>query len=297
MLVLRHEDVMTASKWIADKCNRYKLHRIFPVPRGGIPVAYAVSCMVPGSIIVNTPHMADVIVDDIIDSGATREKFPSHVHFYAIANKCEKYTELASMQSNDWVVFPWEKKGDGEIEDNVTRILQYIGEDAARQGLHDTPKRYLKAWKEWTSGYKQDPLKVLGTQFDDGAEGYDELVMIDPIQFFSMCEHHMAPFLGSVHIAYIPSKRIVGLSKLCRLVEVFARRLQVQERMTVQITDTINEALAPVGVAVMIRAQHLCMASRGVRAIGADTTTVALRGVFKESPAARAEFMSLVKGR
>lgn len=170
-------------------------------------------------------------------------------------------------------------------------LLQLIGEDPRRGGLADTPERLRKAWSDWTAGYGADPAKVL-TTFEDGANGYDNMVAVRGIPFYSHCEHHLAPFFGTATIAYIPNGRIVGLSKLSRLLDVFARRLQVQERLTCQIADAITEHLKPLGCGVRISARHLCMESRGICKQGHETVTCALRGVFMEG-AVRAEFLSL----
>lgn len=185
---------------------------------------------------------------------------------------------------------------DADFEAAIRLMLQYLGEDPQRQGLVETPSRVRKAWQFWCSGYREDPGAVLKT-FEDGAELCgDELVIVRNVELHSVCEHHMAPFFGIAHVAYIPDKRIVGLSKLARLVDVFARRLQVQERMTNQIANTLNEVLQPKGVGVMIKARHLCMCSRGVQKQHSDTVTTALRGALMDKPAARAEFMSLCGG-
>lgn len=184
-------------------------------------------------------------------------------------------------------------KVDG-LEQAAEWLLDTIGE-GSREGLHETPRRFRDAWYFFTSGYKTEPKSVLKS-FEDGAESYDEMVLVKEIPFFSQCEHHLVPFFGEAHVAYIPSKRIVGLSKIPRLVEIFARRLQVQERMTNQIADALNEHLEPLGVGVVLKARHLCMESRGIQKIGCYTTTSALRGCIKEEPDARAEFFSLIKG-
>lgn len=175
--------------------------------------------------------------------------------------------------------------------DLITKLLQYIGEDPTREGLSETPQRVLKAWAEWTRGYTEEPADILKT-FKDGAT--DEMVVERGIPFFSHCEHHMAPFFGTVDIAYIPQGKIVGLSKMNRLVECFARRLQVQERLTKQIADAMMDNLSPLGVGVVVKAQHMCVMSRGVKHAGCDTVTSAMRGVFMEGPV-RAEFMALTK--
>ncbi len=180
-------------------------------------------------------------------------------------------------------------------EDIIRHLLKTLGEDPDREGLRETPARVIKAWRHWCGGYDQDPAAVLKT-FTDGAEECgDEMVVVRDIQMFSVCEHHMAPFFGVAHIAYIPDKRIVGLSKFARLVEIFARRLQVQERLTNQIANAIEEVLQPIGVGVIIHAKHFCMCSRGVAQQMSTTTTSALRGAIKTKPEARAEFLALLK--
>jgi GTP cyclohydrolase IA len=172
-------------------------------------------------------------------------------------------------------------------------LLKLIDPDPGRPGLAETPRRYLAAMEEWTAGYAIDPKGLL-KEFSDGAERYDEMVFSGGIYIHSLCEHHLTPFFGVVHIGYIPNGKIVGLSKLGRLADCFARRLQVQERMTVQIADTLDEQLKPKGVGVVARCRHLCMESRGLRKPGILTYTSALRGVFKESDKARAEFLQFV---
>lgn len=166
-------------------------------------------------------------------------------------------------------------------------------EGGTRPGTLETPERFAKAWVHWASGYGIDPGVIL-KQFEDGARSYDEIVLQKSIPVYSHCEHHLAPFFGIAHVAYLPNERIVGLSKLSRLVDVFARRLQVQERLTCQIADALEAHLNPRGVAVMLRCRHLCMESRGVQRQGTETVTSALRGALKAGEA-RAEFLELVK--
>lgn len=177
-----------------------------------------------------------------------------------------------------------------EVVRNLIELV--IGENSARPGLHETPSRVAKAWRAWTSGYREDPATILKT-FEDGAKGYDEMVAVVDIPFYSHCEHHLAPFFGTATIAYVPNGRIVGLSKLSRLLDAFAHRLQVQERLTVQVVDALMECLQPLGAACKIKARHLCMESRGVHKQGHHTVTTCLRGAFKEQPETRAEFLSL----
>lgn len=174
----------------------------------------------------------------------------------------------------------------------VKGLLEFVGEDPDREGLKETPARVLKAWRFWTQGYALSPENVLKV-FEDGAEGCDEMVIVKDIELYSACEHHMAPFFGKAHIAYIPNGKVVGLSKLARVADIFARRLQVQERLTNQIADAIHEVLDPVGVGVIIEAKHFCMCSRGVNKQDSITITSALRGAIKEKPEARAEFLRL----
>lgn len=182
----------------------------------------------------------------------------------------------------------------GRREDIVVQMLDAVGEDSLREGLADTPARVVKAWDHWFSGYEQDPASVLKT-FEDGAEGVDEMVLETDIPVYSFCEHHIAPIFGVAHVAYIPDGRVVGLSKLVRLVDVFARRLQVQERLTIQVADALEEHLQCKGVGVILQCRHMCMESRGVSSRGVVTTTSALRGALKDEHDARAEFMSLVR--
>lgn len=176
------------------------------------------------------------------------------------------------------------------IQNIIKNLLQEIGEDPSREGLQETPSRVAKAWSEWASGYNKDPADILKT-FEDGAEGVGEMVIVKNIPFYSHCEHHMAPFFGVATVAYIPNGKIVGLSKLSRLVDMFARRLQVQERMTNQIADALQAHLKPVGVGVAVQARHMCMESRGVCQQGSSTKTFALRGDIKNDSQKRKEFM------
>jgi GTP cyclohydrolase I len=181
------------------------------------------------------------------------------------------------------------------MERLVRDLLKEIGEDPTREGLEKTPARVAKAWEYLTSGYGQDARDVLNEALF--TEEYDEMVVVKDIDIFSVCEHHLLPFVGKCHIAYMPSKKIVGLSKLPRLVEMFARRLQVQERLTTQIAQTLNDVLQPRGVAVVIEAVHLCMLMRGVEKQNSKAVTSAMLGSFRDRPETRAEFLELIKSR
>lgn len=181
-----------------------------------------------------------------------------------------------------------------KIMDAVADLLEAIEENPQREGLVETPARVAKAYDKFFGGYYMDPYTILGRVFED--DPHQEIVIVRNIQFYSHCEHHMVPFFGKAHVAYIPNGKIVGISKLARLVECFARRLQVQERLTSQIADTIADVLEPLGVMVVMEAEHMCMTSRGIEKPGTTTVTSAVRGVFKEKPEARAEALSLIKG-
>ena len=180
-----------------------------------------------------------------------------------------------------------------EAEEHVRGMLRYLGEDVDREGLLETPARVVRAWDEHFAGYKQDPAEYLAKTFEE-VDGYDELVLVSDIELFSHCEHHMVPFVGKAHVAYIPDGRVVGLSKVARVVDVFAKRLQVQEKLTKQISDAIQTHLRPQGVAVILQCQHFCMCYRGVKKPGSWTTTSNLHGIFLQDAASRMELFTLI---
>ena len=182
-----------------------------------------------------------------------------------------------------------------EAEEAVRTLIAWAGDDPAREGLLDTPRRVTKAYKEFFAGYEEDPKAILSKTFKE-VGGYDDIVMVKDIPFASHCEHHMVPFVGKAHIAYLPHDGVVGISKLARLVEVFSKRLQVQEVLTAQIIDAVNEHLNPRGAAVMLEAEHMCMSMRGVRAHGAMTVTQRFTGVFAEEKSEQDRFFQLVRG-
>ncbi len=267
-------------------------YRAFGIPRGGIFAGLALARHM-NLVLTDEPEEADFFIDDILDSGSTMRKWCDRypgIPFFVLVDKSKLEDK------NEWVVFPWEtaSQANETIEGNVQRILQFIGEDSERGGLLETPHRVAKAWKHWAAGYKVDVPKLLKC-FEDGAEHYDGMVVVKDIPFYSHCEHHMAPFFGTATIAYIPDKKIVGLSKLSRVLQAFAQRLQVQERLTSQVAEALMANLAPKGVGVVIRARHLCMESRGVCQQGHHTETTALRGVIYSEPAARDEFLQAAK--
>ena len=253
--------------------------KYYGVPRGGQIVAG-----MTGNAVDNVED-ADIIIDDLIDSGATEERYKKYNKPFL--SLIDKRREL----QGEWLVFPWEsKEGDTEetIEDNVTRLLQYFGEDTTREGLQETPKRFIKFFKEFLS-----PPDWNCTSFE--GEGYDEMIVQTNIPFHSLCEHHIAPFFGTGTIGYIPNKRIVGLSKLARTLETYARRLQNQERITTQVAEFLWKELEPKGVAVQITAKHMCMEMRGVKKHDTWTTTTKLLGVFKDDINTKTEFLNSIK--
>jgi len=294
--ILTHEECGNLCETVIESIEEhveqpYNELKIYAVPRGGVPVAYLLQQHFHKAVLVDLPEQADIIVDDLIDSGATMMRVTARapdVPFFALIDK-------RLNPDIGWVVFPWEQGDDDASADDIpVRLLQYIGEDSSRGGLLETPKRMLKAWDYWTSGYGKKPSDVLKV-FEDGAENCDEMVLVKNIPIYSHCEHHLAPFFGTAHIAYIPNGKIVGLSKLSRLADIFARRLQVQERLTNDIAHALEVGLKPLGVAVVIECRHMCMESRGVCQQGSTTITSAMRGVFREQPETRAEFMGLIK--
>jgi GTP cyclohydrolase I len=251
--------------------------KLYGIPRGGAIVAGLLHRAVPSA------DEADVIVDDIVDSGATRTR-------YATLGK--PFWALYEKQASDgWVVFPWEAPDPtADIATTVTRQLEFLGEDPTREGLRETPARVIHCLQELTRGYHEDPTRLLGTVF---TEACDQLIIIRDIPFFSLCEHHLLPFHGTVSVGYLPHQhRVVGLSKIPRVVQCFARRLQVQERLTQQIAQTLHDVLKPLGVGVLMRAEHLCMRMRGVESRGLLVTSCLL-GALRDH--ARAEFLALLQ--
>lgn len=267
--------------------------RAYGVPRGGVSAALAIQQHIPLRL-VDKPEDAHIFIDDLVDSGETRQqyavKFPGRPFFALI----DKKKNVGKYHFDRWIVFPWENNESESFENNITRLLQFVGEDPQRGGLLETPKRVTKAWREWTKGYGQDVANVLKV-FEDGGERYDQMVTVKDIPIYSHCEHHLAAIFGTATISYIPDGKIVGLSKLSRVADVFARRLQVQERLTDQIADALHEHLKPKGVGVLIRARHLCMESRGLCQQGHHTITTALRGVIKDDQGPREEFLRLAR--
>jgi GTP cyclohydrolase I len=206
----------------------------------------------------------------------------------AVVKKLTPVTDIAAASP------PQTRPSQHEVEAAVSTLLRWIGEDVTREGLIDTPSRVAKAYREMFSGYEKDPAEELGRVFEEVA-GYDDMVLVKDIQFHSHCEHHMVPIIGKAHVAYLPDRRVVGLSKIARVVDIFAQRLQTQEALTAQIAGCIQDALNPRGVAVMIEAEHMCMAMRGIRKQGSSTLTSTFTGAFRDHPEEQVRFMTMLR--
>lgn len=180
-----------------------------------------------------------------------------------------------------------------EAENAVRTLIRWAGDDPTREGLLDTPARVVRAYEEFFAGYREDPVQTLSRTFSE-VDGYDEMIVMTDIRFESHCEHHMVSIIGKAHVAYLPDRRVVGISKLARLVDIYAKRLQIQERMTVQIADALNDVLQPKGVAVVIEASHQCMSTRGVHKVGAAMVTSRMLGVFRSDSSTRREFLAMI---
>lgn len=273
---------------------------VFPVPRGGYYFGIAVAALL-GVPIVAEKEITEktLIVDDVIDSGKTRMQF-SENDFACIHVKEDSpcvYNDQCTFTvytTSEWIHYFWEGENSySSIDDAVIRQLQYIGEDIQREGLLETPKRVVKSWDFLFRGYKENPENLI-TVFD--AEGYDEIVLLKDIEMYSMCEHHLLPFIGKAHIAYIPNEKVIGVSKLARILDMYARRAQIQERIGNQVTEFLMENLQPKAAACIIEAQHLCMLMRGVQKQNSKMVTSSLKGAFYENIKAREELMSLLRG-
>lgn len=277
--------------------------RIYPVTPQTVPLIYLLSQRL-NVVVAAVSHSADLALDLVFETGRTckqwQETIGPEVPFYVLVDKSSHPCDFKGQH----IVFPWEPahiidnvKVVGEMktvfnESVIEQLLYDVISVDKREGLIETPARVVKAWKHWTSGYSIDIPSLLKV-FEDGADGYDQMVIVKDIPIYSKCEHHLADIFGTATIAYIPNGKIVGLSKLSRLADAFARRLQVQERLTCQIADALNDNLLPQGVGVIIKARHMCMESRGICQQGHHTITSALRGCIKDDPLARQEFMSL----
>ena len=281
---------------LADRLDGADHLRVYGIPRGGQIVAGLLQRY--GIVACDLLHEASALVDDVRDSGATAERWTDSTGL-SVYSLVEKPIDTPS----GWVRFPWEEESKAEAADHVTRLLETLGLDVTSGGLRDTPTRVVKLYEEMTAGRHQDIDDILSRTFETES---DEIVVVRDLPYFSMCEHHLMPFFGTVTVGYLPdraqrSKRggpyaVLGLSKIARLVEAFTRRLQLQERMTFQIAAALHESphLRPRGVGVVVRGEHLCMKMRGVRSDG-EMVTSALLGMFRDEPAVRAEWLSLTR--
>lgn len=295
------KDVRGAALALADRWAEVapQLKGVYGIPRGGlVPAALVAGAL--GLELVDEPGPHVLVVDDLVDSGTTLARYLSPhraVPVDALYRKPHAPAHLAPMavEAEGWLVFPWEQGDEsGGPTDAVVRLLNFVGEDPHREGLRGTPGRVTRALSEMTAGYQLDPADVLRTVF---TEAHDQMVVLEAIDFTSLCEHHLLPFTGTATVGYVPRQRVVGLSKLARLVECFAARLQLQERLTDQIAGALMEHLAPAGAGAVVRARHSCMGCRGVRKPGAVMTTQSLRGSLLEDAATRAEFLGIAHYR
>jgi len=271
MLHIKWPDIIKAiSYW--DRSKKY-----YGIPRGG---QYISAILNP----VDTPEEADVIVDDLYDSGRTQKKYKE---LYPDKEFRVAFDKRKKPYKGEWLVFPWETDSKADVEDHMARVIEYF-DDINREGLRETPKRYIKFLTEFLN-----PPEFNFTTFD--AEGMDQMILQTGIPFHSLCEHHLAPFFGVGHIAYIPKNKIVGLSKLARTLDTYSRRFQNQERITMQVGQRLMEELDPVGVAVVLEAEHMCMSMRGVKKHDTNTKTSFVWGMFKDDISCRNEFMKLIE--
>lgn len=266
------------------RASKYQGRSCFGIPRGGNYVAALL-----GNV-VDEIEAAEYIVDDIVDSGETKARWLARYpdkKFFALVDKT-----IAGDKNLGWVVFPWEAQNkEFNPTDAIVRIIQYIGENPHRAGLKETPQRVIKAYEQMTNGYKID-IESLFKVFD--GEGADQIVAVSNIEYVSLCEHHMLPFTGHVHVAYLPKDKVIGASKIPRLVTAYAHRLQIQERMTEQIANAMMKYLQPQGVAVITEGYHSCMKYRGTKCQDGKLITSVMLGLFRSKLSVKQEVLSLL---
>lgn len=291
---ISHEQYQRDILAAVRKVNK-KYANIFAIPRGGYYVATIASNELGIPVIVDPKEINSntLLVDDLVDTGTTAKKWIEKTGcdlLVAYATSYDKATYVGALrEANSWLIFP-DESGCG-IEENFKRTLQYIGEDVTREGLVETPKRMRKAYDEIFAGYKTDPKDLVKTFIQGTCQ---EMVILKDCEFYSTCEHHFFPFFGKCSIGYLPNDKVIGVSKLARLLDCFARRMQIQERMTAQIADFLEQELGARGVYVVCEGVHFCMTSRGIKKQSASMVTSAIRGEFKADHAMRAEFLSLI---
>jgi len=277
---------------------------IYGIPQGGIPLAVALSISLSLPL-VSKESLMDyddegleiLIVDDLLDSGKTLSEWDAYdcavIGYKPESPKHKGKLYVAREFPQEWIHFFWEPPETEDPEKHITRLIEFIGENPDREGLQETPKRVIKSFKTLYGGYAQDPEEIMKTFTEDDC---DEMVVLKDITIHSTCEHHMLPFSGVAHIGYIPDGKVIGVSKLARLLEIFARRLQIQERIGEQVTSALMKHLKPLGAVCVIEARHCCMTARGVEQQTTTMITSSLKGVMKEKAATRAEFMQFIKG-
>lgn len=291
--VVFFEDVEALAHKVCDRGYCF----IYGIPKGGIPLAVALAQRLNLSITDN-PDSRTLVVDDVVDSGRTRARF-QQFDFASIHVKestpLEFYPTFYVKRENRWIDYFWEEK-ESSVQDHIVRLIEYIGEDPCRIGMKETPDRMVKSWEEIFGGYKQNVQEILKV-FDDEEHQFGGLVYMKDVEFYSMCEHHWLPFSGQAFIAYIPNGPVVGASKLARLLDIYACRFQMQERIGEQVTNALMEYLKPIGAACLIEARHLCMSCRGIKKQHSVMGYSSLKGVFLESSSAgvsaRNELMAL----
>lgn len=292
---------MTYDKFYADahiladqiKASDGVYTNIFGIPRGGVPLAIVLSSLLDIPLL-DKPEDIDfgtLLVDDLIDGGTTIDRYLKNTKSAGkvavlYIKPHSPYPTYYVDTVEGWIEFPYEQTN-ADDQSLIVRLLETLGEDPTREGLLETPKRVLKFYREFLS-----PPEFNFTTFD--SEGYDEMIVQKNIPFFSLCEHHMAPFFGTATVAYIPDKKIVGLSKLARTVDLYSRKLQNQERITTQVAAKLNEELSPGGVAVILQARHFCMEMRGIKTHDVFTTTSKLTGAFLNNAETRQELMAFL---
>lgn len=294
-------EYVAAVRKLAEKVGGF--NKIYPVPRGGYYPAIELAKITECQIVLREIDIDEMtlVIDDLVDSGKTlkeiAQRHPRAFYAAVYSKRDDDFTvsEKGRFQygekvaADDWLVFPDEHDGT-DIEDNFVRTLQFIGEDVTREGLIETPKRMRRAYEEIFKGYRIDPKSLVKTFVKGSCQ---EMVILKRCEFFSTCEHHFFPFFGHCSIGYIPNGKVIGVSKLARLLDCFSQRLQIQERMVAQIADFLCEELQPRGVYVVAEGVHFCMTSRGVKKNDASMITSAIRGEFKTDAAMRAEFLKL----
>lgn len=283
---------------------RDKYVYVYGVPKGGIPFAFELANQLDIDVLDEIEGQEEnknvLVVDDIIDSGRTRQRFKDfdfaclHIKDKSVLDTTKNVYFANEVKTREWIHYWWEGE-EKPAEDAIIRIIEAIGDDPNREGLLETPKRVINSWKQLFCGYEGDSSERISKMFTQfSSDGYDEMVLLKDIEFFSFCEHHLLPFFGKAHIAYIPKDKVVGISKLARLMDIHSRKFQIQERIGELITKDIMTHLNARGAACIIEAQHLCMKMRGVNKQHSVMTTSSMKGVFLDKPEVRNEFLQLV---